>query len=165
MWWIPFKKIPKTVTKLVKNQIFKKSLPSLETNLTLLFFFFFTRMTQNQSRTTNYLAVEQRQDQHKVRHVWSIGIISYVLREIQMWTQVTWKYFTKNVQIRLIFQTLSLISPKFDVVCLQLYSWLENYGRYGSFGTMILGSLIVSPVLWLLSSRNTLSVTHSDKVS
>ena len=29
-----------TVIKVVKNQIFKKNLPSLETNLTLLFFTF-----------------------------------------------------------------------------------------------------------------------------
>ena len=94
--------------------------------------------------------------------MWSIGVIWFVLREIQMWTQMTKKYFTKNVQIRLIFQTVSLFSLKFDVVCLQPYSWLENFSRYSSFGTMILGSLIVSPVLSLLSSRNTLSVTHSD---
>ena len=60
---------------------------------------------------------------------------------------------------------ISYISPKFDVVCVQTYSWLENYGRYGSLGTKILGSLIVSPVLGLLSSRNTLSLTHSDKAS
>ena len=44
-------------------------------------------------------------------------------------------------------------------------TWLKSYDRYGSFGTMIWGSLIVSPVLWFLSSRNTLSVTHSDPAS
>ena len=52
-----------------------------------------------------------------------------------------------------------------NIICLQPYSWLENFGHYGSFGTMILGSLIVSPVLWILSSRNTLYVTQSDKAS
>ena len=71
----------------------------------------------------------------------------------------------KNVQIRLIFQTLSSISPNFHVVCLQPNSWLESYDRYGSFGTMIWGLLIVIPVPWFLSSRNTLSVTHSDTAS
>ena len=63
---------------------FQKSLPSLETNLTLLFFFVFTRTTQNQSRTTKYLELERRQDQHEVRHVGSIEVISFVLREIPM---------------------------------------------------------------------------------
>ena len=71
----------------------------------------------------------------------------------------------KKVKIRFIFQTLSSISPNFHVVCLQPNAWLESYGRYGSFGTLIWGSLIVSPVLWLLSSRNTLSATHSDTAS
>ena len=51
------------------------------------------------------------------------------------------------------------------MVCLQPNTWLESYDRYGSFGTMIWGSLIVSPALWVLSSRNTLSVTHSDTAS
>ena len=82
-----------------------------------------------------------------------------------MWTRLTWKYFNKNVQIRLIFQSLSLISPTFYVVCLQPYAWLESYDRYGSFGTMLWGSLIVCPVEWLLSSRNTISVNHSDTTS
>ena len=79
-----------------------------------------------------------------------------------MWTQVIWKYFTKNVQKRLIFQTLYSISPNCHMVCLQPNAWLESYDRYGSFCTMIWGSLIVSPVLWFLSVRNTLSVTRWD---
>ena len=54
---------------------------------------------------------------------------------------------------------------KIDVVCLQPYAWLESYDFYGSFSIMIWGSLIVSSVLWLLSWRNTLSVTHSDTAS
>ena len=49
--------------------------------------------------------------------------------------------------------------------CLQHYAWLESCDQDGSFDTKILGSLIVSPVLWVLSSRNTLSVTHSDTAS
>ena len=37
-----------------------------------------------------------RQDQHKVRHVWSMGVLLFLLREIQMSTQVIWNYFTKK---------------------------------------------------------------------
>ena len=54
---------------------------------------------------------------------------------------------------------------KLYMVCLQANTWLESYDHYGSFGTMICGSLIVSPVLWILSWGNTLSVTHSDTAS
>ena len=50
-------------------------------------------------------------------------------------------------------------------VFLQHYAWLESCDQDISFDTKILGSLIVSPVLWVLSSRNTLSVTHSDTAS
>ena len=57
------------------------------------------------------------------------------------------------------------ISPNFFMVCLQPNAWLESYDHNGSFGTKISGSLIVSPVLWVLSSRNTLSVTHSNTAS
>ena len=94
-----------------------------------------------------------------------MGVLLSLLREIQMSTQVIWKYVTKNVKIGLIFQTLSLISPKWYVFCLSLYAWLESCDQDGSFGTKISGSLIVSPVLWVLSSRNTLSVTYSDTAS
>ena len=68
----------------------------------------------------------------------------------------------KFFQIRLIFKTLSLISPSFHMVCLQHNAWLESYAHYGSFGTMLWGSLNVSQVLRFLCSRNTLSLTHSD---
>ena len=87
--------------------------------------------------------------------MWSIGVLSFVLIEIHMWTQVIWKYFLKKIQKWLIFKTLSLISPSFHMVCLQPNAWLESYDRYGSFGTMIWGSLIVSPLIWFFSSRNT----------
>ena len=53
----------------------------------------------------------------------------------------------------------------FHVVCLKPNAWLESYDCYGSFDTMIWEPLIVSPVLWVLSSGNTLSVTHSDTAS
>ena len=75
------------------------------------------------------------------------------------------KKLQKNVQIILIFQTLSSISRKCYVFCLQLFAWLESCDQDGSFVTKISGSLIINPVLWVLSSRNTLSVTHSDTAS
>ena len=66
---------------------------------------------------------------------------------------------------RLIFQTLSSISPNIIVFFLPPYTWLESYGCHGLFGTNISGSLSFSPVLWALSSRNTLNVTHSNTAS
>ena len=72
---------------------------------------------------------------------------------------------TQNVQIRLIFQTISLISPKIYLFFLSPYAWLECHRRYCSFGTNISGSLSFSPVLWVLSSCNTLFETHSDTAS
>ena len=56
-------------------------------------------------------------NQDEMRHVWGIWIISFGLGEIQMWTQVIWKKFTKKRQMSLIFQTLSSISPKCHLVC------------------------------------------------
>ena len=53
----------------------------------------------------------------------------------------------------------------FHVVCLQPNDWLESYDRYVSFGKIFWRLLIVNPMLWLLSSRNTLSVTLSDTAS
>ena len=148
--------------KVVKNEMFKKSSTSHEANLTLLFLSFSLTNTQNQSEIIKYLAVEQRQDQDKVRHVWSIGVISFVFWEIQIWTQVIWNNFTKKRQNKVDFQGVIFnFSKKKNVFLLPPYAWLESYGPHGSFGTKISGSLIVSPVLWVLSSRNTLSVTHS----
>ena len=95
------------------------------------------------------------------------GIIICIRRNTDVNTsdlKIVDKFFLL-LQIRLIFQTLSSISPNFHVVCFQPNALLESYDRYGSFGTMVGGSLIVSPVLWFLSSRNTLSVTHSDTAS
>ena len=74
-----------------------------------------------------------------------------------MSTQVIRKYFIKNYRNKVYF----LISPKVYVFCLQHYAWLKSCDQDGSFGTKISESLIVNPVLWVLSSRNTLSVTHS----
>ena len=57
---------------------------------------FFPLWTQNQSWIIKYPTVEQRQYQDKFRHVWSIGVLSFVFWEIQMWTQLIIKYFNKK---------------------------------------------------------------------
>ena len=67
------------------------------------FFCFFTGTTSQKNWTTEWPVVEQRQDQHKVRHVWSIEILLFLLREIQMSTKVIWKYFTKKCQNKVDF--------------------------------------------------------------
>ena len=59
--------------------------------------------------------VEQRQDQHEVRHVWSMGVLLFLLREIQMSTQVIWKYFTKKCQNKFDFRDIILNFSK--MVC------------------------------------------------
>ena len=93
------------------------------------------------------------------------GIILCIKRKTNVNTSDLKILHKKNIQVRLIFQTLYLISPHFHVVCLQPNSCLESYDRYDSFDTMIWGSLIDSPVPWVLPSCNTLSVTHSDTAS
>ena len=75
------------------------------------------------------------------------------------------KLLHKKCPNKVDFPALSFISPTFYMVCLQPNAWLESYDRHGSFGTKISGSLTVSPVLWVLSSRNTLSVSQSDTAS
>ena len=75
------------------------------------------------------------------------------------------KLHTKKVQIRLILQTLSLISPQINVFFLPPYGWLESYGHHGSFGTNISRSLSFNPLLWVVSSCNNLNVTHSETAS
>ena len=82
--------------------------------------------------------------------------------EILMQTQVIWKKSQNNVKIWPLFEALSSISPKIIAVSIQHYAWLKSYGCNISFGTNISGSLFISPMLWVLSSRNTISVTHSD---
>ena len=127
------------------------------------FFFFFTHPTQNQSEiiklSSSRAKTKSRQSLTWVKYR---GIIICIKINIYLNTsdlKILQKIF---LQIRLIFQTLSSISTNFHIVCLPPNAWLNSYDRYGSFGTMIWGSLIVSPVLWVLSSHNTISVTHSD---
>ena len=91
-------------------------------------------------------------------------------RDIIIWIKRNTYVYTRDLKIlnkkmskkRLIFKTLSSISPSFHMVCLQPNGWLESYVCYGLFGTMIWGSHIISHMLRFLPSHNTLSVTHSD---
>ena len=71
----------------------------------------------------------------------------------------------KNIQIRLIFQTVSSIFTKIYVFFLTPYAWLGSYGHHGSFDTNISRSLSFSLVLLVLSSHNALNVTYSDTAS
>ena len=149
---------------------FQKSLPSLETNLTLLF---------SKDRPSGPMLSISRNVRLSVRLCVRLSVCSLLryrltvflppLPEVgcPIFLEIRWTKNTSqiNVPIWLIFQTLSLISQNFYVVYHQPYAWLESYDRYSSFATMIKGSLIVTLVLWLLSSRNTLSVTHSDTAS
>ena len=91
-----------TVKKWQKSN-FSRNLNFLWTQLDGIVFWLFTRTTQNQSGSTRLQAIEQRQDQHKVRHAWSIGVLSFLFREIQMSTQVIWKYFIKKGQNQVYF--------------------------------------------------------------
>ena len=63
-------KISKTVIKLVKSDF---TFPWNE--LDALVFFLFNSHNQKPKQNHQYLAVEQKQDQHKFRHVWSRGVI------------------------------------------------------------------------------------------
>ena len=88
-----------TVIKVIKNQIFKNvDLPLKPTWRSC--FLLFHLHDPKKSRTTKYKAVEQRPDQHKVRHVWSIGVISFVLREIyrceHRWPKNTSQFFSSK---------------------------------------------------------------------
>ena len=162
MWWILFLEMSMTFLKVVKNQIVKNVNFPLKPTWRSCFFLFHLhdpKPKQNHQISNSRAKIRSTQSQTCVKYR---GLY---------WEKYRCEHRTpkntsqKNVQIRLIFQTLSSISPKSCVIFLQHYAWLESYDRYGSFGTMIKGSLIVSPVLWLLSSRNTLSVTHSDTAS
>ena len=66
-------------------------------------FFPFTRTTKKIKLTTEWPGVEQRQDQYEVRHAWRMGVLLFLLRQIQMSKQVIWKYFTKKCQNKVDF--------------------------------------------------------------
>ena len=130
-----------------KNRFFRKVYLPREPTGRYCFFCLFHLQDPKPNRNhqiASWPAVEQEQDQVNFRHVWHIGVISFVLGKIQMWRKVIWKNFTKNVQIWLIFQALYLISPKIYVFLLPPIAWLESYGRHCWFGANISGSLSFS---------------------
>ena len=124
--------------------------------------YYFTLRSKTQRRSTEWLAVAQRQDQQKVRHVWSIGVSSLLLEEIceHRWLENT----SKKCQKRQFFMKFHQISLKSLCFFLQYYAWLE---RVTSQFIWLQGIWVThfSPVLGVFFSCNTLSLTHSDMAS
>ena len=147
-----------------KNLIFQKSLTSHETNLTLWFLSFslpWPKPKQNHQIACSRAKTKSRQSQACEKYR---GIIICIKRNTDVNTG-NQKILHKKCPNKVDFPDVIFNFSKFYMVCLQSNAWLESCDRHGSFGTKISGSLIVSPVLWVLSSRNTLSVTHSDTAS
>ena len=63
---------------MAKKTNFSQKLHFLCNQLDTVFSFFFTYTNQNQSRTTERPAVEQKQDQQEVRHVNLMGINIFI---------------------------------------------------------------------------------------
>ena len=125
-----------------------------------VFVWLFTRTkTKIKAKSLNSKQYSKDKINTKLQHVWNIGVLSFWSREEDANTGDLKIFHTKNVKI------WPSISPIIYVFSLQHYAWLVTYERHTSVGTKLSGSLIVSPVLWVLSSHNTFSVTHSDKAS
>ena len=128
---------------MVKKFIFQKSLTSNETNLTLLVLSFYWH--DPEPKRNHKIASSRAKTRSRQSH-----------------TRV--KYFThkKKHGNKVDFPGVIFNFSKLSFGLLQSNAWLESYDHYCLFGTMIWGALIVSPVLWFLSSRNTLLYSHSD---
>ena len=92
---------------MVKKKLSKK-FNFLWNQLDALVFYFFTRTTPPKKLITKWPVVEQR-------HVWSIWVLLFLLRAIQMSTHVIWKYFTKKCQNKIDFPDIILNFSK--MVC------------------------------------------------
>ena len=93
------------------------------------------------------------------------GVLSFLLREIQMSTQVIWKYFNKILQNKVNFPDVILILSK--ILCV-LPSILCMTGEQSPSQLIWHQDIRVTHCqssAMILSSRNTLSVTHSDTAS
>ena len=137
MWWILFFEMSMTFIKVVKNQIFKKVYLPLKPTWRSCFFLFHShdqKQKQNHQISSSRAKTRSTRSQTCVKYK---GNIICIKRNTDVNTGDLKILHKKNVQIRLIFQTVSSISPNFYVVCLQPYALLENYDHYGSFGTMI----------------------------
>ena len=134
------------VIKVVKNQTFQKSLTSHETNQTILFLSLTSQDPKpkwNHQIVSSRAKTKSRQSQTFVNYR---GNIIWIKRNTDVNKSDLIKLH-KNIKLRLIFHTLSSISPKHYVFFLSSYEWLESYGCHGSFGTYISGTLSFSPVL------------------
>ena len=137
MWRIPFLKISMTFIKMVKNQIFKKIYLPLKPTWRSCFFLFHwhdPKWKQNHQISTCRAKIRSTQSQTCAKYR---GNIICIKRYTDVNTGDLKILHKKMFKKRLIFLTLSSISPKFNVVCHQSYACLESYDRYGSFGTMI----------------------------
>ena len=120
-----------------KNQIFKKIyLPFKPTGHSCFFLFHWQdpKRKQNHQISTSWAKIRSTQIQTCVKYR---GNIICIKRNTDVNTGDLKILHKKMSKKRMIFQTLSSISPKFYVVCHQPYAWLESYYCYGSFGTMI----------------------------
>ena len=75
--------------------------------------------------TTEWPAVEQRQDQHEVRHVGSMGVLLFLFRENKMSTHVIWKYFTKNCGV--IFNFSKMVCALPSTLCMTGELWPSRF--------------------------------------
>ena len=128
----------------------------------LLFHSYNLKQTRNHQMTSSRAKARPTQSHTCVKY-W--GIIFLIRKNTIVHISDLKIFHKKKSKKSLIFQMLSSISSKCYVFCLQLYAWLESCAQGSSFGTKLSGSLIFSQVLWILSSRNTLSVTHLDTAS
>ena len=153
-----------TVIKWLKIIFFRKVLLPMKPTWRYCFCLFHShdpKPKQNHQIASSRAKTRSRRSQ---TCVWYRDIIICIKRNTNVNTNGL-KILHKKCINKVDFHDVIFNFSNFFMVCLQSNAWLESYDRHGSFGTKISGSLIVSPVLWDLSSRNTLSVTHSDTAS
>ena len=87
-------------------------------------------------------------------HVWSIGVLIFILRETQMSTQVIWKYFKKNLAYgrHQLSRPMRIVGPiQICRGCL-IYLFKKKWYRGGGRGAKKTGKKIFKFVLVLLST-------------
>ena len=159
MWWILFLKMSMTFIKVVRNQIFKKVYFPLKPTWHSCFFIFHS--------------YDPKQKQNH-----QISIIRAKIRSTQSQTCVKYRGFIICIKRNTDVNTgdLKILHKKMSkkgwfsrhyLQFLQNFVWFAfNFMLdWRAMTVTIHLALIVSPVLWLLSSCNTLSVTHSDTAS
>ena len=162
MFWIFKKKYIHNCLKYGKNLYLLKSLTSMKPTWRYRFLLFHShnpKQKRNHRMTSSRANTRSTQSQICVKYR-GITIFDNRNKNVNTGDLKRLNFFPPQIML-----ILSSISPTLYVFCLQLHAWLESCDQDGPFGTRISGSLIVSPVLWVLSLRNTLSVTHSDTAS